>query len=302
MRNAAGEKLWIPHMVLAEHKERIWDVTFSGDGAWLASASWDGTAHVYPVANVQITLEPPPPPEEFNTPLRGYLQSLQLPGQKQKFEVLNCFSNVWSVSFQPTRNLADGSPLLLTGAADHKIRVWRCERDVVWKMLQVLEGGHSNTVTSTAWHPDGHMFVSSSFDRTVRLWRLASSGDGEPHFKPHGLWSAYSWPTMALCWAFQPSRSSGIKDKSTLMSVATMDGSTFLMDASEAGQDFVSFARAQHILKQGECADCHDGGLSPTDRDGTSARGMEVCISAEEDVTFMIRHLLCLYTIYFTYI
>jgi hypothetical protein len=59
---------------------------------------------------------------------------------------------------------------------------------------------------------------------------------------------------MNLLWAFQPSRSSGINDKSTLMSVATMDGSTFLMDASEAGQDFITFARAQHILKQGTSA------------------------------------------------
>jgi WD40 repeat protein len=148
-------------MVLAEHKERIWDLTFSGDGNWLATAAWDGTVHLHPLDSLHGKLDPPPTEDAQGAPVTGYLESMQ---SMQKYEVLNCFSNVWSVAFQPISHLRHTEPLLLTGAADHKIRVWRIEMDSVWRNVQVLEG-HSNTVTSTAWHPDGLMFVSSSFDR-----------------------------------------------------------------------------------------------------------------------------------------
>jgi WD40 repeat protein len=38
--------------------------------------------------------------------------------------------------------------------------------------LYVLRG-HSDTVTSVSWSPDGTKLVSSSNDRTVRLWLVA---------------------------------------------------------------------------------------------------------------------------------
>ena len=99
------------------------------------------------------------------------------------------------------------------------------------------------------------MFVSSSFDKTVRLW--VQSGfldDGKTvKFQPAGLWSAYSWPSMAVAWSYQPNRHF-LADHvgASMISIATLDGSAYLMDASDAGQDFISHARAQHVLEQGQ--------------------------------------------------
>ena len=99
------------------------------------------------------------------------------------------------------------------------------------------------------------MFVSSSFDKTVRLWmEKGVMDDGRtPMFQPMGIWSAYSWSAMAVAWSYQPS--SGTTPASqigaSMISIATIDGSTYLMDASDAGQQFIAHARAKHVLKQG---------------------------------------------------
>ncbi|TAL04016.1 MAG: hypothetical protein EPO07_05485, partial [Verrucomicrobia bacterium] len=33
--------------------------------------------------------------------------------------------------------------------------------------------GHASTVTSVAFSPDGTLMISGSFDRTLKLWRIA---------------------------------------------------------------------------------------------------------------------------------
>lgn len=116
----------------------------------------------------------------------------------------------------------------------------------MWQVETVLDG-HRNTVTSLAWAPDGTMLVSSSFDKTVRLWGQVKD-QGKSKFQSYGIWSAYSNATMAVAWALRPMEE---PYGASVICVATMNSPTFLMDAGEAGQSYMTCSRAEHTLVQG---------------------------------------------------
>jgi WD40 repeat protein len=60
--------------------------------------------------------------------------------------------------------------LLVTGNADHTLRVWDLESG---QSLRRLEG-HSRSVNGVAITPDGRPAVSASEDHTLRVWDLES--------------------------------------------------------------------------------------------------------------------------------
>ena len=56
------------------------------------------------------------------------------------------------------------------GLDDKTVRLWEVESG---RCLRVLEG-HTVSVWSVAWSPDGRHALSGSEDKTVRLWEVAS--------------------------------------------------------------------------------------------------------------------------------
>ena len=56
------------------------------------------------------------------------------------------------------------------GADDSTVRLWEVESG---RCLRVLEG-HTDSVLSVAWSPDGQRALSGAWDRTVRLWEVES--------------------------------------------------------------------------------------------------------------------------------
>ncbi len=118
--------------LLSHIRRQVYDVTFSPDGATLASASESG-----------ITL-----------------WSLATDRQIQMFSSHS--GAVRSVAFYP-----DGR-ILASAEGDESIRLWDC---VSGQEIQELNE-HSGPVYSVAFSPDGQTLASGSSDGTVKLWRL----------------------------------------------------------------------------------------------------------------------------------
>jgi WD40 repeat protein len=113
------------------HRSEILSVSWSPDGARLATGSYDGTAKVWDAAGG---------PERLT--LRGHL----------------CL--IYSVSWSP-----DGTRVA-TGSQDGTAKVWNATSG---RVLLTLEG-HSNSVTSVSWSPDGKRLATGSGDGTARVW------------------------------------------------------------------------------------------------------------------------------------
>jgi WD40 repeat protein/serine/threonine protein kinase len=116
---------------LSPHEAAVWELAFSPDGRWLASASADGSVRIHRVAAADLD---------------AVLDAHRSP--------------VYGVAFS-----ADGGRLA-TASKDRTIRLWRTgswEEDALFR-------GHEGTVYSVEFSEDGQRLVSAGQDGTARLW------------------------------------------------------------------------------------------------------------------------------------
>ena len=117
------------------HSKGISSVSYSPDGHYLASGSWDHTIKIWNLAT-----------------------------GKEKATLKGHSERVTSVSYSP-----DGH-YLASGSWDHTIKIWNL---ATGKEKATLKG-HSNEVTSVSYSPDGHYLASGSWDHTIKIWNLAT--------------------------------------------------------------------------------------------------------------------------------
>ena len=120
---------------LEGHVDWVWSVSFSPNGAFLASGLSDGTIKLWDVASRQniATFE-------------GHTSWVQ------------------SVSFSPSE------ALLASGSDDNTIKLWH----VVSRPNIATFEGHASWVNSVSFSPDGALLASGSSDGTIKLWDVAS--------------------------------------------------------------------------------------------------------------------------------
>jgi WD40 repeat protein len=142
----------------AYHAGVVTSCAFSPDGTLLATASTDGTARLWQVAD-------------------GSARAV----------LIGHTSGVWDCAFSPN------GALLATAGEDRTVRLWQV---ATGEELDVLTG-HTDWVTSCTFSPDGGLLATTSVDETTRLWhpadataRAVLSGHGNPvrscAFRPDG--------------------------------------------------------------------------------------------------------------------
>ncbi|MDB5349378.1 MAG: repeat-containing protein [Planctomycetota bacterium] len=121
--------------------ERVYDVAYSPDGKWLATAS--GDPGQYGAAKLWIA-----EPDGGGKPVRDLVETSD---------------SVFAVAFSPD------SKLVAAAGADRAIRIWEVETG---KLVSTIED-HADWVLDIAFSPDGKRLASASRDKTAKVFDVA---------------------------------------------------------------------------------------------------------------------------------
>jgi ribosome biogenesis protein YTM1 len=84
----------------------------------------------------------------------------------------------WVSSVAASTSTKSSEPVILSGSYDGIARVWNQSGEVLCEAA-----GHQSAIKSVKWI-DGEHFVTSSMDRTLRIWRYTSTSAVEASVKP----------------------------------------------------------------------------------------------------------------------
>ncbi|MBD1912450.1 MULTISPECIES: TIR domain-containing protein [unclassified Leptolyngbya] len=158
------------------HQGAVWDVAFSSDGQWLASASADNTVRIWRQDGRLKTVLQVPGVQILSVAIAPDGKTLATAGDDSKIylwgpdgvllmTLRGHTQAIRRVSFSPD------SKYLASASEDNTVRIWR--RDGT--LAQTLRGSRG-PVNDVQFSPDGKQVAVASSDGTVRIWLL----DGTP--------------------------------------------------------------------------------------------------------------------------
>ncbi|KAF8163539.1 WD40 repeat-like protein [Crassisporium funariophilum] len=127
--------------ILEVHIDEVWNVEWSHDGAYLASASKDKSAIIWRRGSSLDSASSSPRDWAAHLILRDHPYSV------------GCLA--WSLD----------DSILLT-SAENFIKLWNTKTGVCIRTLD----DHTETVTAISWLPDGSGFISGGLDRNIIIW------------------------------------------------------------------------------------------------------------------------------------
>ena len=149
-----------PLATLSDHSKKVNSVAFNSDGSRLASASSDGTIKTWDASK----LKDENPTAPLITSLAGHLLGADL------------------VAYT-----LDDSKLASTGESDKDIKIWDVtaggSTSIPFAIIKGDTGsvkGHTGSVNSIAFHPDGLKLVSGSEDNSIKIWDISKLDDTPP--------------------------------------------------------------------------------------------------------------------------
>jgi WD40 repeat protein len=169
-------KLWNARTGALSHRleqgGELNDARFSPDGRLVVTASSDGTAVIWRVAD-----------------------------GRRLFVLSGHSGNIVKAAFSPNGRL------VATASTDGTARIWNARTGQSGPVL----AGHSDALTAIAFSPDSTRLATTSLDRDGRVWnvrtgaeiallRVAVSGVNDVAFSSDGRWIATAGPTAAAIW------------------------------------------------------------------------------------------------------
>lgn len=162
------------------HDGPIWTMKFSPDGSYLASGGQDGRIIIWSVGNAHTDTNENSSSQHKRAASSGSASASQpdLCPHKDKSEF--AFRLLHRTPYRIFQGHASDvidlawsrSNFLLSASVDKTVRLWHISRD---DCLQTFK--HADIVTGVAFHPThDRYFVSSCFDRRVRIWDIIPDG------------------------------------------------------------------------------------------------------------------------------
>lgn len=172
---------------LSGHSDRVYAVSISPNGKWVASASRDGSVKIWNASDGAILqdflINPDPNPESYGatsvafSPDGKWLAAADGQGEivlwntatwQEQTRKFNAHAGViWSVAFSPD------SLLLASGGEDNLAKTWTLPNLSEAQSFS----GHRKLLEAVTFSPDGSRLASASDDRSAKVWDVASGAE-----------------------------------------------------------------------------------------------------------------------------